>query len=343
MPEQDLGVGRPTTSHFPEIARANQSRGSIGNLSFPAKGLTHSILFVFREYSYENLNAGFNLNTGTIGNSGRSNGVSSKGISSIELPFPTSISDSTGIVINNFERDKTTEAIARAASSMVNGAGSATISDIPQVLQQLGAGVSNMMTGGANGPGFGGTVRSLASRILGTSLQDATTGAQYLLRSKLPGDVSRSIDIVTGQTINPRETLSFDGVELRSHSFTWQLMPESQEDSNRIRNIVSGFKKQILPHTKDIEGIPRAYLTYPATVDAYLIGVNPEHFIKYKTSLVRSIDVEYGGGGLISIMKGGKPASVNLSITMQELEIQTADEYGGTLVDSDTVISAGAG
>ena len=35
------------------------------------------------------------------------------------------------------------------------------------------------------------------------------------------------------------------------------------------------------------------------------------------------------------MMKGGKPGGVSISIAMQELEIQTADEYGGSLVPED--------
>ena len=329
MPVQDQGLG-----HRPQTKKAmTKSRAAIGNLSFPATGLVHSIMFVFKEYSYEGLNAGFDLLTGSIGQTGRARGSSIKGISSIQLPFPRTLTDSTGVVIQGFERDKTTEAISRATEDLMAKNGGMTISDIPRLIREVGAGTSNLLTGSANDSGS--AVGNLVKEILGTNLGDATTGAQYLLRSKLPGDIGRSIDITTGQTVNPRETLSFDGVELRTHTFNWDLYPESQEDSRLIKEVVSGFKKQILPHTRDIEGIPRAFLTYPATVDTYLLGVNPEHFIKFKTSLVRSIDVDYGAGGGVTMMKGGKPGGVSLSISMQELEIQTADEYGGTLVQED--------
>jgi len=320
--------------HRPQQRKAEQNRrAAIGNLSFPANGLSHSIMFVFKEYSYEGLNAGFDLLTGSLGQTGRARGSSIKGISSIQLPFPRALSDSTGVNIQGFERDKTTEAISRAATNLMANSGQMTIENIPQLIQQLGAGGASALTGSANGGNS--VVSGLVDSILGTSLGDATTGAQYLLRSKLPGDIGRSIDITTGQTVNPRETLSFEGVELRTHTFNWDLYPESQEDSRLIKDVVNGFKKQVLPHTRDIEGIPRAFLTYPATVDTYLLGVNPEHFMKFKTSLIRSIDVDYGAGGGVTMMKGGKPGGVSLAISMQELEIQTADEYGGSLVSED--------
>ena len=227
MPIQDQGLG-----HRPQTKKEmTKYRAAIGNLSFPATGLVHSIMFVFKEYSYEGLNAGFDLLTGSIGQTGRARGSSIKGISSIQLPFPRTLTDSTGVVIQGFERDKTTEAISRAASSLMSGGSvrpAMTISDIPALLQQIGAGGASLLTGSANDSGSG--VGMLVKNILGTELGDATTGAQYLLRSKLPGDIGRSIDITTGQTVNPRETLSFDGVELRTHTFNWDLYPESQEN-----------------------------------------------------------------------------------------------------------------
>lgn len=334
MPIQDQGLG-----HRPQTKKAmSNKRAAIGNLSFPANGLAHSIMFVFKEYSYEGLNAGFDLLTGSLGQTGRARGSSIKGISSIQLPFPRSLVDSTGVTIQGFERDKTTEALSRAASNMVSAESGTTIADIPDLIQSLGAGLSTIFSGSSDGGQS--QVSKLVKGILGQDLGDATTGAQYLLRSKLPGDIGRSLDITTGQTVNPRETLSFDGVELRTHTFNWDLYPESQEDSRLIKDIVNAFKQQILPHTRDIEGIPRAFLTYPATVDAYLLGVNPEHFVKFKTSLVRNIDVDYGAGGGVTMMKGGKPGGVSLSISMQELEIQTADEYGGSLLSEDVNIEA---
>jgi hypothetical protein len=60
----------------------------------------------------------------------------------------------------------------------------------------------------------------------------------------------------------------------------------------------------------------------------YLIGVNREYYMKFKTSMVTSFGVDYGAGGTLSIMKGGKPAGVNISMQLSELEIETAHDYG---------------
>ena len=60
----------------------------------------------------------------------------------------------------------------------------------------------------------------------------------------------------------------------------------------------------------------------------YLLGVNEEHYMKFKTSMVTQFTVDYGAGGGVAIMKGGKPAGVTINISLQELEIETAHDYG---------------
>ena len=40
-----------------------------------------------------------------------------------------------------------------------------------------------------------------------------------------------------------------------------------------------------------------------------------------------NIDVSYGSGGSIGILSGGLPNAVTLTISFQELSIQTAEDY----------------
>jgi len=44
--------------------------------------------------------------------------------------------------------------------------------------------------------------------------------------------------------------------------------------------------------------------------------------------MITEFSVDYGAGGGVSIMKGGKPAGVTLSLNMTELEIETSHDYG---------------
>ena len=309
----------------PEVfERAKASENETSYQSFPAQPHPHGILMVFNKYDYKNYSNGFNQRRETlVTRNGRASGVGLRSSNAIELPFPKQLVDATNLRINGFERDPFTEAIANKIKSFSEGG---SVEDIPGMLQGLGASMSAALTGN----NFGGGLNDIASKFLGTDLKDIASGAQYLLRNNplMDGNISKTIDTVTNQTLNPRETLAFEGVDLRSHQFSWELFPSNQTDSERIRNIVKMIKRNSLPTVTSLAGIPKAYLQYPSTVDMYLLGVNEEHYIKYKTSMVTEFSVDYGAGGGVAIMKGGKPAGVQISMTMQELEAENAHDYG---------------
>ena len=71
-----------------------------------------------------------------------------------------------------------------------------------------------------------------------------------------------------------------------------------------------------LPAVEGVDGSPtlaRAFLKYPSVVDMYLLGIDEGYWMKFKPCMISNVSVDYGGGGLVSIIKGGKPAAVNLS------------------------------
>lgn len=332
-----------TYTAMPQYAKQQyHGKNTNGNLSFPSKPLPHTMLMVFKEYDFKRLGNFGLLSAGLSGvASPRSRGVGLRSIHSIELPFPTQLQDNTNLRINGFERDKSTEFIANKIRDFI-GSGALdgmTIADIPKILTQLGAG-AGAATGDA---GAGDLLSQFGSSIAGTGLSEAGKSAQYLLRSKLPGDIGRSIDTVTGNTVNPRETLAFEGVDLRTHDLSWELFPSNQTDSSLIRRIIRRIKQKALPVGADFAGLQKAFLQYPATVDIFLLGVNQEHFMKYKTSMITGFNVDYGAGGLVAIAKGGKPAAVQLSLQLTELEIQTANDYGVTAAEITNPMGDGAG
>lgn len=308
-----------------------------GYQCFPSQPHPHSCLLVFKDFTYA---AAITNNPGLLstafvqsGNN-RSSGAELRSSSSIELPFPKQLTDSTGLRINGNERDPFVEGIARKVNDFIDGKGSFTAAQIPEMLQGLGASM-----GSFGGGDFMNSAGNLAKDALGTDVKDIASAAQYLLRNSplLSGNgVGKAIDLVTGQTINPRETLSFEGVNLRTHQFSWELYPNSQADSERIKNIVQTIKRKSLPEVTNLMGIPKAFLKYPSIVDIYLLGVKSDHFIKYKSSMITEFTVDYGAGGGVAIMKGGKPAGVTIGLNLTELEIETAHDYGATGGDDIT-------
>ena len=333
-------------SSRPEVYRREAEAAAAGNsiYRFPDKPFPHSILLVFKEYNYKKGFGESQYAVGANGTSGllsalsdstgrRSSGIGIRNERTVELPFPKQLQDSTNITLNGISRDPLVEQATTYLNEVAMG-GTGTLGDLPRNIQAAGASLAGLMGGGGDTGGFTAAISEVASSIGATSNQDAALIARYLLQQASPllGDIGASINLAAGQTLNPKETLVFEGVQLRSHTFTWELYPDNTRDSDQINNIVNIMKRSVLPRTVSFEvgsfSFDRAFLKFPHVVYTYLIGVDGGSFPKYKPAMVTNMTVDYNPGGMVSILKGGKPNGVTLSISMQELAIETAEDYG---------------
>lgn len=333
------------SSSRPEVFRREEERKSAagpGVYRFPDKPFPHTMLLVFEEYSYS---TGYNqagnqeyvkgLLNSAQGSRGRSSGISLRTQRAVELPFPRQLVDSSDISLNGFSRDPIAEKLMSGLDNLMNESGGA-LGGVAGGLQNLGADLSKALGGVMNG---GGNLDAFKSTLASYGISDVVGVTRYLMQKAAPvlGEFGQSLNIVQGQIMNPKETLAFEGVGLRSHQFNWDLYPSNNADSDQIKRIVNIMKRSVLPNTKDFSiGDPssgglsfeRAFLKFPHVIKAYLIGVDASSFPKFKPCLATNLSVDYGAAGQVSIMKGGKPAGVQISLSMQELSIQTANDYG---------------
>jgi len=314
-----------------EAERKSASSGT--NIRFPDKPNPHSMLMVFKEYDFKNYEPGVYANplyNKKITDEGiRTSGVGLRSLNSIELPFPKQLTDNTALNINNQTRDPLIEKGAEVASNFVNG--NSTLSDLPGQLQSAGAIAGNkfneLMKGG--GGNAGDLVKGVFGAAGGVKQADVASAAGYLLRQagSALGVGTGAVDLVTGQTLNPKETLAFQGVQLRTHQFNWDLYPSNRADTSQIKAIIDTLKKNALPRITGFnESFNDVFLSFPHVVEIYLLGVNQEYFPVFKPAMITNISVDYGAGGNLAIMKGGAPAGVSISLSLMELEIQTAED-----------------
>jgi hypothetical protein len=297
------------TSTRPERARkAKEFKNSNKIHSFPAKPMPHSMMLTFKKYDYSNLYSKINTTTTSSNNSG----VQKSEEVIIELPFPTNLSDVTSLRVETFGRSAASSAFA----SSLSGAQSAGTSG-NAMLDNASTAIGNIAKG----------IQKTGVSIVDQSNAGRQDMAAFLSQSAAKlykNDFSTTLDSVVGRASNPKETLSFNGVNLKSYTFTWRLFPSNIQDSESIKNIVKTIKSQILPSTRDFLAFEKVFLTYPSTVDIQLLGVDESHFFKFKTSMVSSFNVNYGSGDDIPLISGGKPAHVTIDIGFSELEAHTA-------------------
>jgi len=217
--------------------------------------------------------------------------------SSICLPLPQNITDSFNVRVVGTELGITGNAVAQGA----------------QVLE-------DQLNGGAGG----------VSAIL-SSIQGSLTGmgAKALLRKALEksdGGVIKGLEAATGYADNPHLALTFDGVDLKQHNFSWQLAPQSAYESEMLRKIIHKFKQSILPTYKP--GFGKTFFNFPNVVDVFFMGTEPGYLYSFKRCMVNTFEVNYAGAGGLAFVEGGKPAVVNITANLMEMDIHTAEDYG---------------
>jgi len=318
----------------PQLAERQKKKNSL--LSFPSTPYPHGVLLLFKEYDYAQTTGSGSYSTLTSGiyqSLNQSSGPDVVNNQSIELPFPKQLSDQNGIKVNGFERSFAAERLSSFAASALGGtiagAGSAAAGAVKDAVG-AGTGVlSKLKSIGENLNANPDKVKKDLMNTLNMSGQNVSQILTYLMQN-YSGDIGRAMSAAGGAAVNPNETLAFEGVDLKSYTMQWELFPENEQDSEGIKNIITLIRQNILPSYGSIDGlgdVNRALLNYPSIVFIELLGVDPSHWQRFKPCMISNVTVDYGAGGQVSILKGGKPVAVTLSITFNELSIHTKEDY----------------
>jgi hypothetical protein len=113
---------------------------------------------------------------------------------------------------------------------------------------------------------------------------------------------------------NPYLAAVFEGVNFKSHQFSFQLTPKNAQESDTIRSIISAFRNASLPSDATITG----FYDYPAQVQAAFS--DDSYLFDIKTSVITAFDINYHGKGAYYHDVNGKKAPVEVSININLLE-----------------------
>lgn len=306
-----------STEYPRDVIKSRKSQlNGINLLSFPNNLGAHATLLVFKKYAYEspgsrNLNK-IDRNTLT---------KEQLGSSAILLPLPKEIKDTYGIEITNFDQGMFGDAISRGGN-YVMGDGSVD----GNILENMGIPSTQTLVSTA-----GGAIGALASKFLSSRTSGLGAGAVGAL---LPGsgNIAASLEAGAGATVNPKQALQFKGVDMKTHNFSWTMAPKSPDESDKILQITTTIKQNALPSYTNVGPVKRAFLNYPSTVDIYFFGIEQSYFMYFKTCMINTVNIDYSPQGL-AILRGGKPAMINLSLSLKEMDIHTAEDYGAQSTD----------
>lgn len=284
----------------------NRARGSgvssFRNLSAGNPDADYGMLLMFREYKYLRSDE---------------RGFSQLGASNVTdtifLPLPAQIADTAQVRVQRFDQGSTGDVVSSLVSEIdVNNLG---------VSNLTGAIVKGALK---NLPGIqGNTLGEVAANMD----KDLAFLARKGIDSILPNQ-GRNIDVGTGTMINPKAALAFEGVEMKAHSFDWTIAPKTIEESENIRLIIETIKRNLLPSYVNTNVIQRAMFKYPSMVDLFFVGIDSDYYFHFKTCMMQTLTTNYTPNGM-AVLRGGKPAVVQLQLQMTEMDIHTAEDYGG--------------
>lgn len=215
--------------------------------------------------------------------------------SSIALPIPNNLADTFNINIQRQELGGVGNAVREVAAMSAGG---------------------NLSLEGVLDAGTSAVAGTAKTKIAG--MADAVLGS----------NAAKGIEIGLGNIANPRIALSFDGVELKTHSFTWTLAPQSARESEKLKDIILKIKRSALPSYNNTFG-QKTFLNYPNVVDVFFLGTVEGYMYYFKRAMVSQFEVNYAGAGSPAFVEGGKPAVVTMTMNMTEIDIHTSEDYGG--------------
>lgn len=289
---------------------SNRNNRTFAKFNYPLTPGEHNIVLVFREYDYNRTRRGFI----TQGNYSDDNSVNASARTSagISLPIPQNLTDTYNVKVGPYELGVTG---ATALDAMSANGRDALLADAKSALQSVQGAESGDVTLG----GLASTFKA-ASAYMGRNALDSLPGG---------GGISAALDIKSGTTVNPHVALKFDGVDLKQHTFTWQLSPRNEEEAEQIKKMIYFIKARMLPKYQGAaEGkssLSKALLTYPNLIDIYFTGINQSYFYYFKPAMINTFTTDFTPQGL-ALNKGGKPSFINMTMTVTEAQIHTRND-----------------
>lgn len=171
---------------------------------------------------------------------------------------------------------------------------------------------------------IGGGVHSIAdalAKVKGAKAAAQAGAAVQQIASGPTSDLQQLGEGVAGMMLNPYLTQIFRGVDFRNFQFTFRFVPFSEGDCDTIQNILKTFRKWALPEGP--QGGASVYLHYPGEVEIeYIFNGGPNEFIhKFKRSVITSIDIDYTGAGMWTMMRNGFPTETVMRVSLSEIQI----------------------
>lgn len=127
--------------------------------------------------------------------------------------------------------------------------------------------------------------------------------------------------VATNVALNPFAFMQFKRPQFKEHVLQWTLAPNSQQESDKLKNIIKTLKRASLPTESATGG--GFLVEYPALAE---VELNPGDWLyKFKPCAIQTVQVDYTGAGL-SFFNSKAPTVVNLTVQLKETKLWYSTE-----------------
>lgn len=151
----------------------------------------------------------------------------------------------------------------------------------------------------------------------------AGDGVSSIGRSVFSGTIlGQNFDYTSGTIVNPHLVNVFQGVNLRTHQFRWELSPTSPDEAQTLLKIIQTFRYRMHPEKKTNSNF---ILNFPDQV--YVTMYGSSFLYPVFKSVVQDVQVNYTDGRPNAWFTDGAPVTFTLDITLQEVESLTREDF----------------
>ena len=196
------------------------------------------------------------------------------------------------------------------------------------ILQGLAEGDIDAANVGTKLAAAGGTIGvgrflGFISKGLGGVAGDQASNLGTLLGAAGVGTVMDEYQRSTGKASNPHDYMAYQSTALRSFTYTFTFLPDSEEESVEVAEIIKQFR-----HAAHAERLDSVALTVPEHVIVSHHGAG--NMIQLPPLVIESVNVSYNPNNSSFFIRGGHPVEVGLSVTFKEIvPLYKQDVEGG--------------
>jgi hypothetical protein len=256
------------------------------------------------------LNEAFSLTTGSETNDFKNK--TTKSIkSTIYLPIPQQLSSNTSVSWGDSTLSPL-DAFGVAATAGILDNGSKGVSDAIEALKYTPDLFGNENLKKA-------VVTALSGEIVG-QVGGNVSGAQLVSRA-------------TGQVFNPNLELLFEGVNLRTFPFSFELFPRNKKEGEEIMKIIRTLKTSMSARKKANKGQKGLFIGAPDVFQlTYMKGNDIHPFLNtFLPMALTSFNIVYTGSNTYSTFYDGTPTHMRMDLTFKELSPVYSEDYEGTI------------